>query len=170
MIFPFFVKLFTRTLLPNWRQLFILLKIEKSQGGQMKTIFTFISFFSIALMAAGPRYQYKNVTLKNNDGGTHLCLQLDSVSIVDGNKENSSVTLVAGNRAYSYGKTFSYKACASDDVCPAIDYYGNDEHSSKVTAARSSAASAATGFSELTIDVAQVPRFVSYYCVYSLAN
>ncbi|MCC2679781.1 MAG: hypothetical protein K0R29_2357, partial [Pseudobdellovibrio sp.] len=64
------------------------------------------------------------------------------------------------------------RTCYSDMVCPTQVSFGTDRHYSKIVLTRNNDGNYPTtnleGFSDVTVDLSETPRFGSYYCRYEL--
>jgi hypothetical protein len=128
-------------------------------------------FVSISSFAAGQDYVY-SAKLGNNDKLAANCPSLSQIVVRDSGSDSAISVRIDGVKQVMK-TTGESKSCLSDIVCPTSVSFGTDKHYSKIVLTRNNDGNYPTtnleGFSDLTLDLSETPRFGSYYCYYALS-
>jgi len=129
-------------------------------------------FVSISSLAAGKSFHY-SAQLTNNDSLASNCPSLTAVHVSDDEKNTYISLVLDGQTSMILRTTGESRSCISDMICPTSVSFGNDKHYSKIVLTRNNDGNYPTtnldGFSDLTYDLSETPRFGSYYCRYDLS-
>jgi hypothetical protein len=128
-------------------------------------------FVSISSFAASQDYRY-SAKLVNSDKLATNCPSLSNILVRD-NGDESAISVRINGVTQVMNSTGESRTCFSDIVCPTSVSFGTKKHYSKVVLTRNNDGNYPTsnleGFSDLTLDLSETPRFGSYYCRYDLS-
>jgi len=128
-------------------------------------------FVSISSFAANQNFSY-SARLVNDDKYAFNCPTLSDLLVRDSGDDSEVRVRVSGSSFLTLKTTGESLSCMSDVVCPTSVSFGNEKHYSKIVLTRNNDGNYPTtnldGFSDLTLDLSETPRFGSYYCRYDL--
>ncbi len=137
-------------------------------------IISMVTLFSISSFAStlpANVIRYPQVKLLNNDDFAFNCPELKELQVRDAG-DLSMITVQMNGEVVVMKTTGENRVCYSDVVCPTQVSFGTDRHYSKIVLTRNNDGNYPTtnleGFSDVTVDLSETPRFGSYYCRYDL--
>ena len=140
----------------------------------VKFIISVVALFAISSNATTlpvKMIQYPVVKLLNNDDLSPNCPELKNLQVRDAG-DMSMIMVQMNGAGVTMKTTGESRTCYSDVLCPTFVSFGTDRHYSKIVLTRNNDGNYPTtnleGFSDVTVDLSETPRFGSYYCRYEL--
>jgi hypothetical protein len=140
----------------------------------LKFVISLVALFAVSSNASTlplKLYQYPVVRLLNNDDLASNCPELKNLQVGDAGNLSKIMVQMNGSNV-TLKTTGESRTCYSDMVCPTQVSFGTDRHYSKIVLTRNNDGNYPTtnleGFSDVTVDLSETPRFGSYYCRYEL--
>lgn len=138
----------------------------------LRIIITITTLLSITAFAKEKDTRYIQPKLTNNDDLAFNCPELKNLQVYD-KGDASFINIQINSIGTSLKTTGESKTCYSDMLCPTFVSFGTEKHYSKIVLTRNNDGNYPTtnleGFSDLTFDLSETPRFGSYYCRYDLS-